>query len=498
MNDENKKTILLVEDEVIIAMAEKMDLERYGYNVFTANTGAEAIKVFKDNQDIDLILMDINLGEGIDGTETAVLLLKERKIPVVFLSNHMEVDIVEKTEKITSYGYVVKNSGITVIDASIKMALKLFDAHQNDKGSSDLINLLRKEIINRKWVEKKANDALDYAESIIDSVTSPLLVLDDESKIISANKPFHDLFLLSLEQCLGRSCFQISNGIFNIAEFKELVSGSDKKESKTIQLYHNFKYLGMKHLQITCVNLQYNIKHLNFKLVIINDITSLITLEESIKEKELFLEEVHHRVKTSMNTINALLSLQADNLKDPSAIEVLQDTRKRVDSLGLLYETLNFSHNRLEFSVKDFLPSLIVQIIASFPNSNSIRIENNIDDFIMSSIKGQPLVLIINELLSNIMEHAFKNMNDGIIKVSASIKRNHVSMIVEDNGIGIPKSVDFENSTGVGLKLIGMLVKQIGGTIRIERLMEHNGGGNSAQQQGTRIILEFERIPFHL
>ena len=141
MSQNNVNTILIVEDEVILAMAEKIDLERYGYNVITANSGIDAIEAYKDNKDINLVLMDINLGDGFDGVETSILMLKERKVPIVFISSHTEVDIVEKTEKITSYGYVVKNTGITVIDAAIKMALKLFEAHQNDKSSADLINI---------------------------------------------------------------------------------------------------------------------------------------------------------------------------------------------------------------------------------------------------------------------------------------------------------------------------------------------------------------------
>ena len=130
MNDKDKKTILLVEDEAILAITEKMVLEKYGYKVITADSGEKAIELFNENKDIDLILMDIDLGKGLDGTETAAIILKDQDIPVVFLSSHTEPAVVEKTENITSYGYVVKSSSITVLDASIKMALKLFNANR--------------------------------------------------------------------------------------------------------------------------------------------------------------------------------------------------------------------------------------------------------------------------------------------------------------------------------------------------------------------------------
>jgi PAS domain S-box-containing protein len=129
MQQEFRKTILLVEDMAIIAMAEANTLKHNGFDVIIAYNGNEAIKLASENSNIDLILMDIDLGKGIDGTEAAQIILKDKEIPIVFLSNHTEKEIVEKTEKITSYGYVVKNSGETVLLASIKMAFKLFDAH---------------------------------------------------------------------------------------------------------------------------------------------------------------------------------------------------------------------------------------------------------------------------------------------------------------------------------------------------------------------------------
>lgn len=128
MKSSEKMTILLVEDQAIIAMSEAAMLKKNGYDVIISNTGEQAIKIIEENPAINLILMDIDLGKGIDGTEAAQRILKLIEVPVVFLSNHTEKEIVDKTEKITSYGYVVKNSGETVLIASIKMAFKLFEA----------------------------------------------------------------------------------------------------------------------------------------------------------------------------------------------------------------------------------------------------------------------------------------------------------------------------------------------------------------------------------
>jgi PAS domain S-box-containing protein len=124
-----KKKILLVEDEVFIAFAEQALLERYGCTVLLAHTGERAVELALSTADLDLVLMDINLvPRGMDGIEAAQRILAARDLPLIFLSSHCEREVVERTEGITSYGYIVKNSGETVLVASIKMAFRLFEA----------------------------------------------------------------------------------------------------------------------------------------------------------------------------------------------------------------------------------------------------------------------------------------------------------------------------------------------------------------------------------
>jgi len=174
MAEKLKKTILLVEDEAIIAMTEKISLEKYGYAVKTVTTGEAAIQAIEVMPEIDLVLMDINLGDGIDGTESAEIILKNHDIPIVFVSSHSEREIVEKTEKITSYGYVVKNSSITVLDASIKMAFKLFDAKKNEMEKE--ISLKMSEEKYRLISENTSDGIVHFsADGVIDYVSPSYL-----------------------------------------------------------------------------------------------------------------------------------------------------------------------------------------------------------------------------------------------------------------------------------------------------------------------------------
>lgn len=130
MRTENKNTILIVEDDFIIAMDEKIALEEYGYDVLTAKSGEAAIEIMRGNHPVDLILMDIDLGTGMDGIATAETILKFREIPIAFLSSHTALEIAEKTAKISLYGYIVKNSGIKGINALIKRVLSSPDAER--------------------------------------------------------------------------------------------------------------------------------------------------------------------------------------------------------------------------------------------------------------------------------------------------------------------------------------------------------------------------------
>ncbi|HNU93016.1 MAG TPA: response regulator, partial [Spirochaetota bacterium] len=115
MSAREKKTILLVEDEVIIAMTTKALLEDNGYEAIEAHNGEDAIRLAEENPSIDLVLMDIDLGRGIDGTEAARLTLESREIPIVFLTSHSEREMVDRVKHITRYGYVIKNSGDFVL-----------------------------------------------------------------------------------------------------------------------------------------------------------------------------------------------------------------------------------------------------------------------------------------------------------------------------------------------------------------------------------------------
>jgi len=124
------KTLLLVEDEALVALAETKVLKDAGYTVHHIRNGEDAVAYVNGaSNKVDLILMDIDLGPGMDGTVAAQRILEQHDLPLLFVSSHTEKDVVERAEQISSYGYVVKHSGDTVLLASIRMAFRLYEAH---------------------------------------------------------------------------------------------------------------------------------------------------------------------------------------------------------------------------------------------------------------------------------------------------------------------------------------------------------------------------------
>jgi PAS domain S-box-containing protein len=214
------------------------------------------------------------------------------------------------------------------------------------------------------------------------------------------------------------------------------------------------------------------------------DITERKLAEDKIKkllaEKEILLKEVQHRIKNNLNIMNSLLSLQASNEKDPSVVTALKDVQNRFQSMSVLYERLFQTENLNEMSVKDYIPQFLNAIINPFSGMSNVKIVANVDDFMLGVKELSTLGIIINELITNSMKYAFIGKSDGLITVAASKKNDHAIFCIEDNGIGLPESINLKNSTGFGLMLVNALTEQLKGTIRIER------------EKGTKFIIEFE------
>jgi len=160
MNFDTKKTLLLIDEEQDWLSEQKELLKKFGYKTLTARNGEEAIKIFNNNKNIDLILIDIDLNTGINSTETSRKLLTIRDIPIIVLLSYDDKKTVDKIEKITSYGYILKKSETTILDNSIKMVLKLFYAHKE-------INRLEKKANNKQSTATDSSECKEINRNLI-------------------------------------------------------------------------------------------------------------------------------------------------------------------------------------------------------------------------------------------------------------------------------------------------------------------------------------------
>lgn len=219
-----KQTILLVEDDLIISMDQAASLRQYGYDVITARNGEAAIKLFSNGNKIDLILMDINLGNGMDGTQVAEIILCNHDIPLIFLSNHTEMEIVRKTDIITSYGYVVKNSGEYVLDTAIKMALRLYQASHENTQKTKLLE----------------DSELRYRR-LFESAQDGIFILNaDDGKIMDVNPYLMDLIGYSYDELIGKN-------LWDVSPFHDIVENKNKFRELQEQGYVHYEHLPLLH-----------------------------------------------------------------------------------------------------------------------------------------------------------------------------------------------------------------------------------------------------------
>ena len=204
-----------------------------------------------------------------------------------------------------------------------------------------------------------------------------------------------------------------------------------------------------------------------------NDVTDRKQAEEQIKsslqEKEILLKEVHHRVKNNLLVVSSLLHWQADYIADPAVLKIFEQSQYRIQSMAIIHEKLYQSKNLAEIDLSEYLETLAKQLECSF-NSDYQRITINFDlqAIFLNVETATPCGLIVNELISNVFEHAFPNHETG--QIWLKVKENdqkQVTISIEDNGVGLPANLDFKNTESLGLQLVFLLTKQLEGEITV-------------------------------
>ncbi len=194
-------------------------------------------------------------------------------------------------------------------------------------------------------------------------------------------------------------------------------------------------------------------------------------MQTSIGEKEVLSREVHHRVKNNLQVIQSLLNLETRRIKDPQALEVFNKIREHIRSMSLVHEKLYQSPDLTRIDMADYLRSLSISLFHfSRINQDRVKLKVEVEKVQVSVDKAIPLGLIINELISNGLKHAFPEERIGEIHVGLSmVDEGMIRLTVGDNGIGFPRDVDFRKTDSMGFQVVMALVQQLEGTIGFHR-----------------------------
>ena len=205
----------------------------------------------------------------------------------------------------------------------------------------------------------------------------------------------------------------------------------------------------------------------------------------SLEEKNILLQEIHHRVKNNMQIISSLLNLQTRYVDNEEAVNVLKESQNRVRSMAMIHEKLYQSNDLSHINFVDYIQSLVSNLFYSY-NIKNLQIKSilEIDDIRLNMETAVPCGLIISEIVSNSLKYAFPNEMHGEILVSFKSVEDGYELIISDNGVGLPEELDFDNNKSLGLILVKSLTEQIDGEITIHR------------NHGTEFKIRFKELKY--
>jgi two-component system, sensor histidine kinase PdtaS len=194
-------------------------------------------------------------------------------------------------------------------------------------------------------------------------------------------------------------------------------------------------------------------------------------IQSALKEKDILLGEIHHRVKNNLQIIYSLLNLQSARITDPAALDMLRDSQNRVRSMALIHQTLYGSRDfaRVDFAL--FIDTLLPVLADSYgidPRRVSVRVD--VEPVRLPINSAVPCGLVVNELIANAFKHAFPGQRSGEIRVALTRQPGDEALLtVSDNGIGLPEHLDADETGTLGLQLVNLLASQLNGAIAITR-----------------------------
>ncbi|MDO8872716.1 MAG: histidine kinase dimerization/phosphoacceptor domain -containing protein [Methanoregula sp.] len=328
-----------------------------------------------------------------------------------------------------------------------------------------------------EWIareEKNVRESHAELDQIFQTATDGMRVVDRDFNVLRMNDTFLELAGMRREDAAGRKCYEVFPGPRCHTPGCALVQilGGEK------YVVDEVEKTGADGKKIPGIVTATPFRHPDGELIGIvedfRDITERKRAEEalnkSLHEKEMLLKEIHHRVKNNLQIVASLLNLQSRHITDPATLAMFRESQNRVRAMALVHERLYRSEDISSIDLSDYVRFMGTNLFKFYEiTPATVRLEVGISDIRMDINRAIPLGLLINELLSNSLKHAFPAGRKGTIAVTGEKDDGTVRIIVQDDGAGIPESLDWKNTSSLGLQLVNSLTDQLEGTIELDR-----------------------------
>ena len=286
-------------------------------------------------------------------------------------------------------------------------------------------------------------------------------------RFLNLNSAFENLTGLKEEDLIGKTVLEV---LPNTERYWIETYGQVALSGNSVQ-FENYSQELKKHFEVSA----YSPKHGQF-VTVFNDITNRKQAEEqiksSLKEKDLLLSEIHHRVKNNMQVVSSLLQLQASKSNDRQVIGILEDSRNRIQSMAMIHDKLYRLEDFTQIDFTKYVQDLSHSLFRAYDvDPGKVTFKSDIEEIPIKLDCAIPCGLIINELVTNSLKHAFPKSGAGEIRVALhAISGDEAMFSVSDNGIGLPKDSDYKNTRSLGLHLVTILAEnQLEGEIELDR-----------------------------
>ena len=324
------------------------------------------------------------------------------------------------------------------------------------------------DISERRAAAEALHDSERELRSILDTLPDMIFHLDARGTFLGLRTPHHDQLLRPPEAFLGRNLAQV------LPELEAPALAAIQaclREGRP----QSFRYtlpdaLGTeRHYEARIIP-----HRADEVLAIVRDISDFKRHEEAIqvalREKEVLLKEIHHRVKNNLQVVSSLLRLQAATHADPEVRAALQEAQERIHAIALIHQKLKHAPDPTRLDLATYVETLAERLVRSYASAPTlVDLQIRVDPLRLGPDEAVPLGLILNELVSNALQHAFPAGEGGSLEIDLEgLPDGQALLRVADSGTGLPEGTDLEHG-GLGFQLVRALAEQLGGTLELER-----------------------------